>query len=221
VEFLLDQSGQFYFLEVNTRLQVEHPITEVTTGVDLVAQQLKIAAGFPLAFTQQDLQQRGHAIECRIYAEDPEADFCPSPGRILYHQEPSGPGIRNDCGVYSGFEVPVQYDPILSKLIVNAETREAARSRMIRTLESYAILGIQTTIPFLIDILRTPAFAEGRTHIDFLDHHFANWVQDMHEADLARIAYVIDELNASKRVQTKTKDAGQLSPWHTLGDWSI
>ena len=120
VEFLVDKHKNFYFLEVNTRLQVEHPITEMITDIDLVRQQLEIAAGNPLPISQEDIVGQGHAIECRVYAEDPQNDFFPSPGKIVYMKEPTGPGVRNDCGVYSGFEVPVNYDPILSKLIVHA-----------------------------------------------------------------------------------------------------
>jgi len=221
VEFLLDLSGRFYFLEVNTRLQVEHPVTEMTTGIDIVRKQLAIAAGNPLRLKQEDIIQRGHAIECRIYAEDPEANFFPSPGTILVHREPSGPGVRNDCGVYEGFEVPVEYDPILSKLIVIAETREAACRRMIRALESYVILGIHTTIPFLIDILKSPEFAKGDTFTDFIARHFENWSQDMEGADLARIAYVVDELTSVKRPQAEAKEKGWPTPWETLGDWRI
>jgi acetyl/propionyl-CoA carboxylase alpha subunit len=221
VEFLLDRSDQFYFLEVNTRLQVEHPITETTTGIDLVREQLEIAAGNPLTFKQEDVIQRGHAIECRIYAEDPEANFFPSPGRILIHREPSGPGIRNDCGVYEGFEVPVEYDPILSKLIVTAGSREAARMRMIRALESYVILGIHTTIPFLIDVLRSREFAEGKTFTDFIDRHLANWTQGKEDADLARIAFVIDELTSSDKRTAAVKERGWPTPWETLRDWRI
>jgi acetyl-CoA carboxylase biotin carboxylase subunit len=221
VEFLLDRSGRFYFLEVNTRLQVEHPITEMTAGIDLVREQLEIAAGRPLAFKQEDIIQRGHAIECRIYAEDPEINFFPSPGLIVVHREPSGPGIRNDCGVYEGFEVPVEYDPILSKLIVVAGTREAARMRMIRALEGYVILGIRTTIPFLIDVLRSREFVEGNTSTDFIDRNFANWTQNMEDVDLARIAYVVDELNSSGKPSAAVKDRGWPTPWEMLGEWRI
>jgi acetyl-CoA carboxylase biotin carboxylase subunit len=221
VEFLLDRSGQFYFLEVNTRLQVEHPVTEMTIGIDLVAAQLQIAAGSPLALTQKEIKQRGHAIECRIYAEDPEAGFFPSPGLVLFHREPAGPGVRNDCGIYEGFEVPVEYDPILSKLIVTAATREAARRRMIRALENYAILGIHTTIPFLIDVLKSPEFAEGNTHTDFIDHYFENWGQNMEDADLARIAYVVDELTSFAKTSGKAEAKGWPTPWETLGNWRL
>jgi acetyl-CoA carboxylase biotin carboxylase subunit len=221
VEFLLDRSGQFYFLEVNTRLQVEHPVTEMTIGIDLVAAQLQIAAGSPLALTQKEIKQRGHAIECRIYAEDPEAGFFPSPGLVLFHREPAGPGVRNDCGIYEGFEVPVEYDPILSKLIVTAATREAARRRMIRALENYAILGIHTTIPFLIDVLKSPEFAEGNTHTDFIDHYFENWGQNMEDADLARIAYVVEELTSLAKTSGKAEAKGWPTPWETLGNWRL
>jgi acetyl-CoA carboxylase biotin carboxylase subunit len=222
VEFLLDRSGQFYFLEVNTRLQVEHPITEMTTGLDLVRLQLEIASGDPLRLRQGDIAQRGHAMECRIYAEDPEADFVPSPGRVSLHREPSGPGVRNDCGIYSGFEVPVEYDPILSKLIVASGDRESARQRMIRALENYVILGIRTTIPFLIDVLRSEPFARGDTDTGFIDNHFRDWRQDLNDGDLARIAYVVDEIASPVRhPASKARSEGWPSPWETLGAWRL
>ncbi|MCG6534383.1 MAG: acetyl-CoA carboxylase biotin carboxylase subunit [Syntrophales bacterium LBB04] len=161
VEFLLDQEGNFYFLEVNTRLQVEHPITEMITGLDIVRIQLEVAAGNPLPFAQDDIRSRGHAIECRIYAEDPEKGFCPSPGTIVYLEEPSGPGIRNDCGIYSGSQVPVEYDPILSKLIAHAPTRDQAIRRMSKALQDYVILGVRTCVPILIDVLQSEAFQRG------------------------------------------------------------
>ena len=200
---------------------MEHPITEMTTRIDLVREQLEIAAGRPLAFKQENIIQREHAIECRIYAENPEANFFPSPGLIVVHREPAGPGIRNDCGVYEGFEVPVEYDPILSKLVVTAGTREAARRRMIRALESYVILGIRTTIPFLIDVLRSRGFVEGDTSTDFIDRNFANWTQNMEDADLARIAYVVDELISSGKPSATVKERGWPTPWETLGEWRI
>lgn len=222
VEFLLDPSGRFYFLEVNTRLQVEHPITEMTTGMDLVRQQLAIAAGNPLDFTQEEVIKKGHAIECRIYAEDPEADFYPSPGRVLFLREPAGPGIRNDSGIYQGFEVPVEYDPILSKLIIMAGTREAARRRMIRALENYVILGIRTIIPFLIDVLKSEPFAEGRTCTDFIERHFGHWRHETLAASpLAGIAYVVEEMARCGRPSQKAALKGLPTPWETLGEWRI
>ncbi|MFH0788800.1 MAG: acetyl-CoA carboxylase biotin carboxylase subunit [Pseudomonadota bacterium] len=221
VEFLVDQEGRFYFLEVNTRLQVEHPVTELTTGTDLVREQLQVACGQPLSFKQEGLLQQGHAMECRIYAENPEADFLPSPGRILFFQEPSGPGVRNDCGIYSGFEVPMEYDPILSKLIVHGPSREAARQRLIRALQQYVILGIDTTIPFLLDVLESPAFARGETTTDFIDRHFSGWRQSQESSHLAAIAYGIDELTGAGRQPDRMVPEGWPSPWETLGRWRM
>ena len=171
-EFLLDGSGDaanFYFLEMNTRLQVEHPVTECVTGIDLVHAQLRVASGEPLPFTQASLSQRGHAIECRIYAEDPAQGFIPQAGPILLYREPQGPGIRVDSGVKAGSEVSVHYDPMLSKLIVHASNREEARRRAINALREYAVLGIRTNIPFLLQILEHPQFVGAAIDTGFLD----------------------------------------------------
>jgi acetyl-CoA carboxylase biotin carboxylase subunit len=221
VEFLLDRSGKFYFLEVNTRLQVEHPVTEMTTGLDLVREQLHIALGDPLRFQQETLFQRGHAIECRVYAEDPENSFFPSPGVVLLHREPAGPGIRNDCGIYEGFRVPVEYDPIIGKVIAYGETREASRRRMIRALENYAILGIRTTIPYLIDILESPEFAAGDLSTDFIERHFQGWRQSMEHADAAKIAYILHDLDSPIKASTGQKTQDRPTPWETLGEWRL
>lgn len=221
VEFLLDRAGSFYFLEVNTRLQVEHPVTEMTTGLDLVREQLHIAAGDSLRFRQEELLQRGHAIECRVYAEDPEQSFFPSPGKVLLHCEPVGPGIRNDCGIYEGFRVPVEYDPIIGKVITYGETREASRRRMIRALENYAILGIRTTIPYLIDILKSPEFTAGDLCTDFIERHFQGWRQSMEDADRAKIAYIIHDLASSVKASTTEKSLRRPTPWETLGHWRL
>src|SRR5579862_7373484 len=148
VEFLVDSNRNFYFLEMNTRLQVEHPVTELVTGLDLVKLQLRIAAGQPLGLTQDDIHWRGAAIECRIYAEDPDRDFLPSPGKITRLDQPSGPGIRLDSGVYEGFTVPMDYDPLLAKLAVWAATREDAAARMARALKEYHVAGIHTNLDF-------------------------------------------------------------------------
>ncbi len=221
VEFLLDADGRFYFLEVNTRLQVEHPVTEMVTGLDIVRRQLEIAAGQRLTLSQEEIRGRGHAIECRIYAEDPERDFFPSPGRIVYLREPAGPGIRNDCGVYSGVQVPVEYDPILSKLIAHAEDRSTAIRRMIRALEEYVVLGIRTSIPFLIDVLRSEAFAAGQTCTDFIAVHFPDWRPVRAEEELARIAFVVDRLVGRKPPPATegVRGEGYGSPWQRLGRW--
>ena len=220
VEFLVDQQGGFYFLEVNTRLQVEHPITEMITGLDIVRIQLEVAAGNPLTITQEDVRGRGHAIECRIYAEDPEKGFFPSPGRIIYMQEPSGPGIRNDCGVYAGFHVPVEYDPILSKLIAHAEDRDQAIQRMIQALEDYIILGVRTPVPFLIDVLKSEAFRKGDTFTDFIGEHFSGWKPDRCDEDAACAAFIIDEMSGVKKAGAAAgQESIDRSPWQTLGQW--
>jgi acetyl-CoA carboxylase biotin carboxylase subunit len=172
VEFLLDgrrDEARFYFLEMNTRLQVEHPVTELVAGVDLVQAQLRLASGEPLPWSQADLGQRGHAIECRIYAEDPAAGFLPQAGSILLYREPQGPGVRVDSGVVEGSAVSVHYDPLLAKLIVWADSREAARRRAVEALKRYLILGIRTNIPFLLAVLGDERFAAGEVDTGFLD----------------------------------------------------
>jgi acetyl-CoA carboxylase biotin carboxylase subunit len=169
VEFLVDSARNFYFLEMNTRLQVEHPVTELVTGLDLVHLQLRIAAGEKLPFRQEDLVQRGHAIECRIYAEDPENNFFPSPGKITRLLRPSGPGVREDSGVYEGWTVPLDYDPMLSKLIVHAADRPAAIARMRRALDEYFVGGIKSNLPLFRRILEHPDFAAARIDTGFLD----------------------------------------------------
>lgn len=168
VEFLLDVNQDFYFLEVNTRLQVEHPITEMISGLDLVRWQLKIAAGQHLTLKQEDIKRRGHSIECRIYAEDPENNFMPSPGHIPYMKTPEGPGVRVDSGVYSGATVPVHYDPMISKLTVWGEDREHAIGRMRRALSEYVVSGIITNIAFHEEVLTHPDFVDGSYDTDFV-----------------------------------------------------
>ncbi len=221
VEFLVEPPDQYFFLEVNTRLQVEHPITEMTTGLDLVRQQIEIAAGNPLPCDQKDIRQLGHAIECRIYAEDPAAQFFPSPGPVLLYREPQGPGIRVDGGIYEGFPIPVEYDPILSKLVVWAENREAAIDRMIRALEHYPILGIRTTAPFLRDVIQSEAFRAGETDTGFLSAHFHQWAPDSQGAECAGIAHVVHSLTRPRTVQGSPESKGIASPWETLGRWEL
>ena len=173
VEFLADGQGDFYFLEVNTRLQVEHPVTELVTGYDLVRLQLQIAAGEELPFTQDDVRWRGSALECRICAEDAENNFFPSPGRIGQLREPSGPGIRLDSGVYAGWTVPLEYDPLLAKLVVWNEDRDKNIGRMLRALHEYSITGVKTNIAFFREILDDPEFRSGRLHTGFVADYFA------------------------------------------------
>jgi acetyl-CoA carboxylase biotin carboxylase subunit len=170
IEFLLDAGGQFYFLEMNTRLQVEHPITEMVTGVDLVRWQIRIAGGERLTLDpNRVLEPNGHAIECRIYAEDPDNNFLPSPGRIQHLRTPAGPGIRDDSGATEGTDVPIFYDPMISKLIAWDEDRLAAVRRMQRALSEYVVAGIRTTVPFFTWLFRQPAFHRGEFHTAYLD----------------------------------------------------
>ena len=176
IEFLVDQDRRFYFLEMNTRIQVEHPITEAVTGVDLVRAQLEIAAGRPLGFRQEDVVQRGWAIECRIYAEDPENNFLPAPGRIDVLRVPSGIGIRDDSGVYEGFEVSTHYDPILSKLVAWGSNRDEAIGRMLRALREYVIVGPVANVAFHRWALEHPAFRAGDIDTGFIARHFQKGV---------------------------------------------
>ena len=172
VEFLVDAKRNFYFLEMNTRIQVEHPVTEMVTGIDLVRAQIEVAAGAPLPFRQDEIHQRGWALECRIYAEDPENNFLPAPGRITRLREPGGLGVRNDSGVYEGFEVSIHYDPMISKLVAWGATREEAIARMERALSEYVIHGPTTNIEFHRWILRHPRFRRGDFDTRFIQQEF-------------------------------------------------
>jgi acetyl-CoA carboxylase, biotin carboxylase subunit len=225
IEFILDADGNFFFLEMNTRIQVEHPITECTTGIDLVQWQLRIARGEPLAFAQEDITQRGHAIECRIYAEDETKNFMPSCGVISYLHEPAGPGIRNDSGVYEGWEVTPFYDPILSKLVATAEDRETARHRMLRALDEYVVHGVQTSIDMHRRILRHPAFIAGDINTTFLDEHASEILRSA-GGDVPDEAFVAAALAQTLGVARGRATAGPgaetaPSPWQRVGAWEI
>jgi acetyl-CoA carboxylase biotin carboxylase subunit len=225
VEFLLDENGKFYFLEVNARVQVEHPITEMVTGVDLVRQQIKIAAGEKVKMGQSEVEQRGHAIEARIYAEDPENKFMPCPGKVLFLSEPSGPGIRVDSGIYQGWNVPPHYDPILSKLIVWAEDRETAIRRMSSALAHYTIIGIKTNLGYLKRIMDTRKFIRGEYHTHFIDDNEAELRISMKNAPeiLALAAMAIATNERKRKVYTEAAGDvhGRNTPWQELGDWEI
>jgi acetyl-CoA carboxylase biotin carboxylase subunit len=223
VEFLLGEDRRFHFLEVNARLQVEHPVTEMATGLDLVRCQIEIAAGMPLSFRQEDVAARGHALECRIYAEDPAAGFLPSPGRILLAREPHGPGVRCDSGVATGCEVPVHYDPILAKVVAQAPSRDAAIARMIRALGECAILGVATPIELLLDVLDCEPFRAGRTHTGFLEEHFAGWSPRTDEglARLAALGRALDGRAAGGAGAQPGRAARPATPWERLGAWDI
>jgi acetyl-CoA carboxylase biotin carboxylase subunit len=173
IEFLVDAKKNFYFLEMNTRLQVEHPVTEMVTGLDLVHMQIRAAFAEKLALKQEDVKLRGHAIECRIYAEDPENNFFPSPGKITALESPSGPGIREDSGVYAGWTVPLDYDPMLAKMIAYAPTRERAIATALRGLDEYFIGGIKTNIGLFRRILTKKEFVAGKIDTGFLDRLLA------------------------------------------------
>jgi acetyl-CoA carboxylase biotin carboxylase subunit len=225
VEFLLDKDKNFYFLEVNARLQVEHPITEMITGTDLVHQQILIASGEKLPFKQEEILQRGHSIECRIYAEDPHQDFLPSSGKVLFLKEPVGPGVRHDCGIYSGCEVPIYYDPILAKVIVWAENREIACRRMINALDDYVVLGIKTTIHFLKEVISHPQFKAGKTTTSFIKMYFdgrKGKKKTDENLKLALIASAFDSLDKTHvRRAGETEEKEVFSPWLTLGKWRL
>ncbi|MCK4395111.1 acetyl-CoA carboxylase biotin carboxylase subunit [candidate division WOR-3 bacterium] len=219
IEFLLDENKNFYFLEVNARIQVEHPVTEFVTGVDIVKQQIRIASGEKLKIKQKELLQRGHSVEARIYAEDSENNFLPSPGKIRFLQEPRGPGIRLDSGIYDGFEVSASYDPILSKLIVFDETRDAAINKMVNALSDYSIVGIKTTIAFLLKIFESPDFKRGNLHTSFISEHKedlrVSTTKNLYEA-LA--AYGIFTYSKGKSAYVE-KEKGIVPVWESTGGW--
>jgi acetyl-CoA carboxylase biotin carboxylase subunit len=220
VEFLADQFGNFYFLEMNTRLQVEHPVTELVTGLDLVRLQLEIAAGERLPFTQDDIALRGAAIECRIYAEDPANNFFPSPGRIERLSEPSGPGVRLDSGIYPGWNVPLDYDPMLAKLIVWAGTRDQAIERMLRALGEYQVGGIRTNLPLFRLILNDPAFRRGDLHTGYLEELLKTPI-DWNPPGPPELAAIAAQIAAWKMKEQTTAqaapDAAKGSSWATSG----
>jgi acetyl-CoA carboxylase biotin carboxylase subunit len=201
VEFLVDEQGNFYFLEMNTRLQVEHPVTEMVTGIDLVQAQLHIAAGEALGLRQEDIRLHGAAIECRIYAEDPAYNFRPSPGRITVLQAPAGPWVRDERGVYAGGEVSPFYDPMISKLVVWGSTRSEAIARMRRALGEYIIGGIKTTIPFHLWLMDDPDFQVGRLDTGFIERRYRPQTgqSDQIMQDMALIAAALDFCQATKQ----------------------
>jgi acetyl/propionyl-CoA carboxylase alpha subunit len=222
VEFLVDSGGRFYFLEMNTRIQVEHTITEMRTGIDLVRKQIEIAEGGKLDLVQDDVRPSGHAVECRVYAEDPENRFYPSPGRILYLREPAGSGVRVDSGIYEGADVPVEYDPILSKVMVRSASRSEAVDRMVRALREYVVLGVKTTIPFMIDVLDSERFRAGETTTDLIDSSFAGWSPDAGSNDLAAIAYILHDMTALPQAAGEGRPEESFkTPWQRLGQWRI
>jgi len=223
VEFLFDdQSRQFYFLEVNTRIQVEHPVTEEVVGVDLVAEQFRIADGGTLPWTQEQLAQRGHAIQARIYAEDPANGFLPAAGPLLCLREPVGPGIRVDSGVLEGVDVPIHYDPIMAKVIAHGQDRESARLRLIQALQQYIALGVPTSASFLRDVLASEPFRRGETFTDFIQTHFEGWQGEPDGLkEIALAAATVLPANGRGGAAEGLPVSGIASPWSTLGAWRI
>ncbi|MDX6527890.1 MAG: acetyl-CoA carboxylase, biotin carboxylase subunit [Blastocatellia bacterium] len=227
VEFLFsDATREFYFLEMNTRLQVEHPVTEMVTGLDLVREQITVAGGGQLSFRQDEVEWRGHAIECRIYAEDPENNFLPSPGKITFLRRPAGPGIRDDNGVSEGDEVSIYYDPMISKLAAWGRTRAEAIDRLRRALDEYAVGGIKTTLPFFREIVRDEEFIAGRLDTSFISRFWERAKERPHSAagaqassrqqDIAIIAAALSYARAHRKASAPRQPAAQ-SKWKVAG----
>jgi acetyl-CoA/propionyl-CoA carboxylase biotin carboxyl carrier protein len=225
VEFLVDRDRRFYFNEVNTRLQVEHPVTELVTGVDLVHQQLRIASGEPLGVSQGDVLLRGHAIECRIYAEDPAADFAPSPGRVLYLCEPDLPGVRVDSGIRAGQEITIYYDPILAKVIAWAPDRALALRRLQQALAGYVLLGPRTNLAYLQAIVAHPAFAAGELSTEFLHEHLSGWRAPNPTVEVGAIAALLSDpagAAAPGRPSGPNQPGDRFAdPWDRLAGWRV
>jgi acetyl-CoA carboxylase, biotin carboxylase subunit len=223
VEFLVDADRRFYFLEMNTRLQVEHPVTELVTGLDLVRLQVEIAAGAPLPFRQEDITWRGAAVECRVYAEDPYNDFLPYPGTITRLTRPAGPGIRLDGCVYPGWTVPMEYDPLLAKLAVWADNREHATQRMLRALREYDVGGIRTNLAFFRQILEDPEFGAGNLHTGFIAEFWERRPPLEASAELSAVAALAAALHATAPTTRKEPLAIPAAPsrWQALGRDSL
>ncbi len=223
IEFLVDKDRNFYFLEMNTRLQVEHPVTDLVTGVDIVAEQIRIARGRQLSYKQEDIQFKGHAIECRINAEDPFNGFMPSTGRITHSLLPTGPGVRVDTGVYPGFEITPYYDPMIAKLIVWGETRGQAILRMRRALEEYRIVGVRTNIPFHQTLMDSHRFMGGQFDTRFVEQRFS--LDDAMEsrAENAEIAAILATLVAHQQTERNAnivrRNERDTSNWKWVGRW--
>ncbi|MBC7878727.1 MAG: acetyl-CoA carboxylase biotin carboxylase subunit [Anaerolineales bacterium] len=223
IEFLVDKDRNFYFLEMNTRLQVEHPITEMVTGVDIVAEQIRIARGRQLSYTQEQIKFNGHAIECRINAEDPFNGFMPSTGRITHSLIPTGPGVRVDTGVYPGFEITPFYDPMIAKLIVWGETRAQAILRMRRALEEYRIVGVRTNIPFHQTLMDSLRFMGGQFDTRFVEERFSMDDAVESRAANAEIAAILATLVAHQQSERTAnvvrRNERDTSNWKWVGRW--
>ena len=216
VEFLY-QNGEFYFLEMNTRLQVEHGVTEMVCGIDIVKWQIKIAYGENLTLSQKDVKQRGHSIECRIYAEDPSRNFLPTPGTVHKMILPEGPGIRNDVGISEGQEVTSAYDPLLAKLVVWDSNRNSAIARMDYALANFVILGLITNQPFLRDVMQNKSFQKCSFSTKFVEEHYTNWTHNEIPLELMVAALLGTKSSSNQPIQKSTRDP--YSPWSSKGGW--
>jgi propionyl-CoA carboxylase alpha chain len=217
VEFLLDEKHNFYFLEMNTRLQVEHPVSEMITSIDLVREQINVARGEKLSFKQSDLKITGHAIEVRVYAEDPQNNFLPDIGNLKTYKRPQGPGIRVDDGFEQGMDIPIYYDPMIAKLVAFADTRELAIGRMIRAIDEYEISGVQTTLPFCKFVMNHEAFKSGNFDTHFVKYYFKpEMLNSNNEKELeiaALIAGVIHEVKSDPKIQNTLNLGTHRSKW--------
>lgn len=218
VEFIVTPENDFYFLEMNTRLQVEHPVTELVLGLDLVRLQLDVASGRPLPFSQDQVSQRGHAIECRIYAEDPAEGFLPQSGTITRYREPSGPGIRVDSGFGEGSHIGVHYDPMIAKLVCSAGTRSECIDRTLRALSEFVVLGLRTNISYLSAILSTSAFRDGLVNTRFVGDHEVE-LRDEDEPAVPALAAILAAKAGRQKVTEGGVSAALPSVWDQLGDW--
>ncbi len=221
VEFLADNNRNFYFLEMNTRLQVEHPVTELITGIDLVKEQINIANGGELSFGQDDIELSGHAIECRIYAEDPESNFMPSTGELKSYREPGGPGVRVDSGVVERSEIPIYYDPMIAKLCTWGKDRQEAIDRMLRAISEYRICGVSTTLAFHETVLDHEKFRSGDLSTHFIDDYFADREfgvsEDEHILRAAAVAASLFDFQDSKRISSASDGHAPNSRWRKAG----
>jgi len=215
VEFLLDENRNFYFLEMNTRLQVEHPVTEMITGIDLVKEQIKVARGEKLSFKQEDLKIHGHSVEVRVYAEDPTNNFLPDIGRLVTYQRPQGLGVRVDDGFEEGMDIPIYYDPMISKLISYGKDREEAINRMVRAIDDYKIVGVETTLPFCKFVLQHDAFTSGNFDTHFIKHYFKPEMLSKENAEEAEIAALFGAKLVSVKKSAKIEHSGNdnISKW--------
>jgi acetyl/propionyl-CoA carboxylase alpha subunit len=224
LEFMVTPDGRYYFLEMNTRLQVEHPITELVTGLDLAAWQIRLAAGEPLSFSQEQVSQRGHALECRVYAEDAANNFMPSIGEITFYRRPAGPGVRVDDGINAGTSVSPYYDPMLAKVITWGADRPEAIRKMARALQDTVLLGVTTNIPYLLAILSHPTFLEGQTTTSFIAEHMVGWQPEPDTSRstwLAAAALEVLQGSGSRQPVERREDgvAAPRDPWGQVQDW--